>query len=628
MHGKVCALVVIMMVLVTNGCTSNKLPYHHESQQIDNLNELWTVNTIDRIHSSRGVDGGYSDFPPEKPTLYSTYYFLESLKLLDEDPKHKKATIGWLLSKEQEIFKQTNDTTMRDIYFLTMSLEFLDAKPINRSRLISKVMELQMPDGSFADRNGDKGTLLDTFRAVNILSSLGADMSDLPLTKEWLIGKSMKSEENNNLINSLSDMYMSISALELYGINISTSQEYGNRVDLIDGQKKDLEKQLGSLSENQVDLFALNLFTGLLVITDDITPKIRSDVGIYLNEKQLDDGGFNALLGEYGESHGTYLAIKIASNIGLKLNNNVCEFIYSHELSSGGFRPAYRLISSLGNTYTAVSSLKILGLEPFDKEKLIIYLENKWKKDPKRADHVYYLLMTYALINKTPPSEIQIKTWIKTEFEDCSTKPIEAIDLRELYYLTKVANILDVEFNDEETIVSKLQGIQNNDGGFGFENSDTYTTFLVVSILSGFDAHPLDKKGCISWIRGGQTNDGGFRFRSGYFSSSNNSDLYSTYLSVVSLENTSAEPEDTEGLLKWLSDCQDETGGFRLAPKYSNLDASPESLEEKLEYTGWGLIIWDIYDLDCCNYNQKNVTQGSNVPQEQVEPQKTPEGII
>ena len=604
MYRKVYALVVIMMVLITNGCISNKLPSHHESQQIDNLNELWTINTINRIDSSRGVDGGYSDFPPEKPTLYSTYYFLESLRLLNKDSKHKEATIDWLLSKEQEMFKQTDDPTMRDIYFLTMGLQILDAKPSNRSRLVSKVMELQMPDGSFADIKGDEGTLLDTFRAVNILNSLGVDLNDTPLTKEWLISKSMKAEENTNLIYSLSDMYMSISALELYGINISTSQEYRDRVDWINGQKKLLENQLSSLSENQVDLFTLNLFTGLLAMTDGITPKIRSDVGTYLKEKQLDDGGFNALSGEYGESHGTYLAIKIASNIELKLNKNVCKFIYDHELLSGGFRPAYRLISSRGNTYTAVASLKFLGSEPSDKEKLFRYLEDEWKEEPKRVDHVYYLLMTYALINQTPPSEIQTKTWIKTELEDCSTKPIEAIDLRELYYLTKVANILNVEFNDKGTLVSRLQSIQNDDGGFGFENSDTYTTFLVVSILSGFDAHPLDKKGCISWIRGGQTNDGGFIFRRGEYSS-NNSDLYSTYLSVVSLENINAEPEDNEWLLKWLSDCQDETGGFRLAPKYSNLDASPESLEEQLEYTGWGLMILNIYNLENCIYNQK-----------------------
>ncbi len=60
-----------------------------------------------------------------------------------------------------------------------------------------------------------------------------------------------------------------------------------------------------------------------------------------------------------------------------------------------------------------------------------------------------------------------------------------------------------------------------------------------------------------------------------------------------------------------MSDCQDETGGFRLAPKYSNLDASPESLEEQLEYTGWGLIILDAYDRKNCIYDQKDVTGGS-----------------
>ena len=572
------------------------MPSQHESQQIDDLNESWIINTNDRIDSSRGVDGGYGNFPPEKPTLYSTYYFLESLDILNEEPNNKQATIKWLLSEEQVMFEQTNDTTMRKIYFLTMSLDILDAKPSNRSRIISKVMELQMPDGSFADEKGDDGMLLDTFRAINILNTLGVDLNDIPSTKKWLINKSLNAKESDNLVQSLGELSMSMSSLDLYNSNNApTSKKSKEREEWTYTSRIFTNSQLNSLSENQLDLFKLNLFTEILATTDGITPEIMSDVGIYLKGNQLDDGGFNTFLDVYGESQGTYLAIKIASNCELKLNDGVHEFIHEHELPSGGFRPAYRLISSPENTYLAVSSLKILSAEPSHIENLTKYLETEWGKGHKRADQVYYLLMTYALINQSPQSEIQTKMWIKTELENFSTKPIESMDLREFYYLIKVANMLDVELNDKGTLVSRFQTIQNGDGGFGFKNSDTYSTFLVVNILSELDAHPLDESGCTSWIKEAQSNDGGFIFRRGEYSS-NNSDLYSTYLSTSSLENMNSRAKNPEGLFKWLRDCQDETGGFRLAPKYSKLDATPESLGRKIEYTGWGLAILDIYD--------------------------------
>lgn len=598
MYREVKILIFILVVLVVlSGCIY-KLP-SQESQQIKNLNESWTINTINRIHGSRGLDGGYSDFPPETPTLYSTYHFLKSLNLFNEEPKHKQATVDWLISKEQEMFKQDNhqNSTMRDIYFLTMSLDMLGTGPTNTSRLVSKVTELQMPDGSFTNKRGDEGTLLDTSRAIYILNSLGVDLNDIPLTKEWLISKWIETEENTDLISSLSDTYVLISTLELYGINISTLQGYGDRMEWLEEQKSILESSLNSLSKNQMDLFTLNSFTEMLVITDGVTPEIKSNVGAYLKEKQSSDGGFNALLDEYGESQGTRLAIKIASNIGLELNNNIYDFIYSHELSDGGFRPANRLLSSPENTYLAVLSLKFLGSEPSDKEKLLEYLEDEWEKDITRAKDAYYLLTTYKLLNQSFPDEKQAKIWVEKRFgEDYSTKPTESLDLGELYYLTKLTNILDLELDNKGTLIPKLQSIQNNNGGFGFENSDTYTTFLVVGILRELGAYPKDKEGCASWIKEGQIDDGGFIIRRGeYFA--NSSDLYSTYMSVVSLKDLDAKPEDVEGLLRWLKDCQDETGGFRLAPKYSDLEASPNSLEEKLEYTGWGLKVLDILDI-------------------------------
>lgn len=147
--------------------------------------------------------------------------------------------------------------------------------------------------------------------------------------------------------------------------------------------------------------------------------------------------------------------------------------------------------------------------------------------------------------------------------------------------------------DNKEVLISNIQSIQNDDGGFGFEKSDTYTTFLFVGILSALGNHPKDQDGCIFWIKQGQISDGGFIFRRDG-NPTNNSEMYSTYISVVSLYNMNAEPDDVEGLLKWLMDCKEATGGFRLAPQYSKLEASPGSLEAIPEYTGWGLITLDI----------------------------------
>lgn len=622
MSRKIYAPVIILMILIiTSGCIEGKhlsiegknssiggeYSPSQEPKQITNLNESWVTNTRNRMDDSQGIDGGYSDFPPQEPTLYSTYYFLESLKLLDKEPKYKQATIDWLLSQEQEMTRQDNNSNIDNIYFLTLSLDILKVKPANRSNLISKVMELQMSDGSFAQKKGDKGALLDTFRAITILHTLGVDLNQVPLTKTWLIEKWMEPDENENLMYSTSEVSLLISALKLYQVNVSSLQNQSPRMEKIKEQRNIIENQLKLLPDTQMDLLALSSFTDFLLINDSVSSDIRSNIETYLQKRQLEDGGFNTLSDKYGEPQGTYLALKIASNLGFDLNDNVSIFIYNYEPlnGSGGFRPAYRLISSSENTYLAVKSLKILGSEPSDKEKLLKYVDNNWQEESKKAKTAYYLLVVCNLLNQPYLTDTQFREWVKTSFDEFANQSSDSMDLEEVLYVTKVANLLGIELNNKDKLIAKLQSSQQEDGGFGFGASDLFMTFYVVNTLEELGSYPVDKKGCISWIQEGQITDGGFNLRRGPIHT-NSSDIYSTYISVVSLNALDAKPENSDKLLEWLKDCQDEHGGFKLAPKYANLNTSKSSFEARLEYTSWGLMIWSTLSDEQTSKNLQN----------------------
>ncbi len=591
--------------LIFTGFIFQKVSYNTESSFIEDTNESWSANTISRLESSQAVYGGYSDFPPEEPALYSTFYSLESLKLLDKEPQNKQATIDWLLSEEQ-ILKQNNSSNIRDIYFLTMSLDILGVKPANSSSLISKIMELQTPNGSFAEEKEDEGTLLDTFRAVTALHSLGVDLNQVPSTKEWLIEKWEENEENSNLRDSTTETSMLISMLELYKININ-SQNKSPRMEKLVEQKSIVEDQLESLPDAEMDLFTLSSFTDFLLINGNISSEIRSDIGTYLQSEQLQDGGFNLLLDNYGEQQGTYLALKTASKIGLNLNNNVSTFIYNYEPldGSGGFRPAYRLISSPENTYLAAKSLKILGSEPEDKEKIMRYVADEWQEGSRDAKNAYYLLMVYKLLNCSYPQDLQFEERIKKSLDQCANQSVESMDFETIYYLAKLANLLAIDFNNRDMLITKMQSIQQKDGGFGFEASDLFMTFYVVNILEELGSSPLNKQDCVSWIQKGQIDDGGFIIRRGSIRT-NSSDIYSTYMSVVSLNTLDAKPENSDKLLEWLRNCQYKYGGFKFAPEYADLDASADTFEASLEYTYYGLITWSILSEDQASLNLPN----------------------
>jgi hypothetical protein len=253
------------------------------------------------------------------------------------------------------------------------------------------------------------------------------------------------------------------------------------------------------------------------------------------------------------------------------------------------------LISSTENTYLAVQSLKILNQEIPNEDKLYIYLENQLRTNKKEPKSVYYSVATLKLLNQELANKNTLIKWIEPQMGDIANKPVEDIsadDIFNLMHLVKTANDLGMNINEKNIIIEKMQGFQQNDGGFGFDSSDIFMTYYIVAVLNELDADPLNKELCISWIKEGQTDDGGFIFRRGVVFT-NSSDIYSTYISLSCLNILKAEPKYPENLQRWLDDCKINSGGFAFTTSDSDLNSTFNPSEASLETTAWGLMAYN-----------------------------------
>ncbi len=581
------------MNIIISGCIST---YSRQNTQVQNIQDHeWVSNTSKLFAEARGIDGGYSDFPPQFFSFYSTYYFLSCLDILDKDMKYKDATIDLLLSKEQDLLK-SDDINLNDLYFLTLSLDLLETQPDNKSALISKVMNLKNSDGSFSEVKGSEGTLLDTYRALSVLKIAGADLDQIPDTKDWLIGKWKNTGESTQLLDITSEFNLLYYALDLYGVDIRTSKEYAQETNWILEQRYNIESQLESIPENEIDLITLDSFTEFLSITGGIRSDIKTTIESYLISKQLPSGGYNVFHEKYGESQGTYLALKMYSIIGADLNDNDVPFIYRHEVldGSGGFRSSYRLISSAENTYLAVQALKVLG-EDVPDEEVYDYLGTKLDSSYVNPKDVYFIVTTCQLLDKEIHVDKKLVEWIEDSIGDILNKENQDLeDIVNLMYLVETANYLDInlDFTNKDDFTKRIQYLQTEEGGFGFESPDIIMTYYIVMILSELGSEPLDKESCVSWLKDGQIEDGGFAMRRNGVTA-NGSDMYSTYISMSCLSVLESEPNNPEELLIWLDNCRVGAGGFSFTIDYALIDATMNSSEASLETTAWGLIAWN-----------------------------------
>ncbi len=548
--------------------------------------ESWKFQTISKISQVATADGGYAGFSPEAPELYSTFYFVQCQKKMHREDTPDEKTAKWLSSVEHNLLEQPGNHSLKEFYYYILSAKELQVPYQNRALLINDVLAFQSADGSFFDSPGTQGTILDTYRGIDALDQLGYPPASLPETKTWLLMTWTKNTSESEGYLLVSDTALLITALEKYDVTSRDLATLGTRI----GHTRNSPVFLNAVPRtvhDKIDLFTLNNVLQLQSYLGMIDKATRTNVKEYLTSVSLPDGGYNALGLNYSEPQGTYLALDTASIAGISLDEDAVNgFISRHKSQYGGFYPAYMLQSTPMDTYFAVRALHLLDEEPKDPIQLRQYLDAASHMNLSAADR-YYVDRTYRELGLSPPDDPQVQQYYLKQLTLISGMPAQSVDLQELSQLIQVVNGTPIPAPLTFAIGEKIHNLQNPDGGFGSDGSDTRDTFYSLAILESLGQSPREIQKCISWIEQGRSKNGGYVFRHGS-NSTGFSYVIPTYYSVMSLEmlhNTTMDRPTQEMLVQ----CRSPDGGLRYAADTRNGSINRETFDASLEYTVFGL---------------------------------------
>ncbi|VVB56116.1 Prenyltransferase and squalene oxidase repeat protein [uncultured archaeon] len=546
------------------------------------------------IEKSEVPSGGYVGIPLREPTLYSTYYFLEISKILGVKYENKEKTLEWLHDMERQNFQTpSNDNIyIRDIYFGVFSLKNLDESPNNPTELKEQIDKFQLSDGSYCyslSKDGlncqeNTSQILATSYALSILDSIGYVPDNVSKTKNWLISQWIEDNTFQDY-KSYPSIEKIISCLKIFGVNISELPKYDVRKAWLIDQNNIIESKLLG---DSVDLFTLNSYYYLSNEFNITDQNFKSELYKYLINKQLLDGGYNAINGNYSESKGTFLALTILKDFNLPSveHDSIIDFVKFHRASSGGFYPEYQSIPNIEDTYYALSELEIFNVKPHYIENLTDFIKYQaalinQSNNKNKLQNLFYINEISKMVSNSNLDNDIINYNLNMFFLNQNySKQSDLKDIESLYYAVKLSKNYSHKINKTE-IYSYIMEIQNSDGSFGIENlSRTDTTFYAISILDDLGINLTNKKEIIRWVKEGQNVNGGFEFRNGNFTS-NSSDLYSTYLSITTLTLLDENPQEIRGLCNWIRELEHPDGGFVLS-----LDDSQKK-SPKIKYTYW-----------------------------------------
>lgn len=581
-----------------------------EENEISGYDKNIYSKSLKIIEMSENPSGGYASIPLREPSLYSTYYFLEISKILGIKYENKEKTLEWLREMEINNFQTpSNDNIyIRDIYFGVLSLKNLDESPNNPTGLKEQIDKFQLSDGSYCysfSKDGlncqeNTSRILATSYALSTLDSMGYIHGNVSETENWLISQWIEDNTFQDY-RSYSTIEKMISSLKILGVNISELPKYDVRKAWLIDQKDIIESKLLG---DSVDLFTLRAYYYLSNEFNAIDQKFNSELHEYLINKQLLDGGYNAINGNYSESKGTFLALTILKDFNLLSieRNPVIDFVKFHRASFGGFYPGYQSTPNIEDTYYALSVLEIFDSKPHHVENFTYSIKYQaalinQSKNKNKLQNLFYLHEISNVINKSDLDDEIINYNLDVFFLNYNySKQSDLKYIEDLYYAVKLSKNQPNKINKNK-IYSYIMKMQNSNGGFGMENfSRTDTTFYAVSILNDLDINLINKKETIRWVKEGQNVDGGFEFRNGVFTS-NSSDLYSTYLSITTLTLLDEDLQEIKDLCNWMLELEHPDGGFVI----SSDDYQKKS--PKIKYTYWAFEILSSFEgNDKCGY--------------------------
>ena len=552
--------------------------------------ESWNKKTVEKIGHSRAPEGGYADFAPDDPDLYSTYYFSLALKNEHIDLMQKEQTHRWLYSREQEFLANHSEVSLKDLYYLTGCMKNYDISPENRSGITSLVEQFRKPDGSYADRPGFNGSTLDTSRALEILDFVGNNTVTANATRGWLVQQWKSDQVSTDEDYLLAETQVLLPAFHLADIDPDESRNDRSQKSVEERYAGGWKSWLEDLPGKKIDLFTLKALETEIRASGTLTPDLSRKIQDYVYSQELPDGGYNAILGNYGESQGTYLATELLSDIGCPVHNKTIDFIRRHESRYGGFRPAFKITPSPKDTWFAIQALT--RLDPHNPAIPAVkpWLDTQMGNPRLSPEDQYYVVMTYGELGVSVPDAASLRNALEQQITTVSGSSYEPGDVEQIFYLLKMAKVVDLTLDSaqKDRLIRKIKELQNADGCYGREGSDLASTYYALGSLDALLATPSNPDACAAWIEQGYAGDGGYRYRNGNLST-NFSYISPTYMSVSSLNYLHWYPKTAEITLRWINSSRYPDGGIQLMPEQPETEVNDATFRENLEYTVMGL---------------------------------------
>jgi len=289
------------------------------------------------------------------------------------------------------------------------------------------------------------------------------------------------------------------------------------------------------------------------------TPDPR-DIVKYVTSKQGIDGGYLSYqyMGIFESSvEDTYYALTTLKLLGVNPPNisKTLDFLRKAQSSDGGY-------SSLRVAFFATRALTAFHEKPRDINGSISYLKNSLKLMLNREYDLFQQLIGF-----------ERKGYITREAEENVLKSMDLYNLYiieiptllcNIHMITSALNLLGYQLSEleRENIIKLVLKFKNEDGGFGLNASYIDETFHALSILIDLK-NPLDDlnlKDTIEWVYNCENRSGGFKVKPDVPYSYS---LEYTYYGLQAMDLLNVEPLFPNTHVDFIYSCYNTNGGFR-----------------------------------------------------------------
>ncbi|MBR9675433.1 terpene cyclase/mutase family protein [Candidatus Woesearchaeota archaeon] len=515
---------------------------------------------------------------------------------------HPEVSFRFLQSSQNIEDNKFND--LQDIYFyLSIYNQAEKMNEIdNKTFFIETIQNFQNPDGGFGDWLNDRSKAGSTRLALMSLEILDASPVNKTSLKNFLYELQVLNLTYGNygFKSSLKDTDADLSSTYdvIYSLNI-LNFDIPNKQGVIAYLKdhQNFDGGFGLQTNRKSDIFWTSTLTHTrrgLEALDIIgeSPDFMDKSISFIHSLQSVDGGYSNEKGSSPKVTSTYNAISSLQILGQKPNNvgGIENFIKNNQEQNGGF-VEYSLDNKEGihTAFYAMSALNKIN-KRYDGGKIIGFLESflnnrldggfpNYPGLESTLKSTFNSVSSLNLIGKKPLNSTLTINFVEGfKNSDGGYGQNSESNVESTYRSILALNVLGATITEKDKTIQYLKDMQNNDGGFGFgENlvSRVSYTYRAIRALYLLGSKPQNVDGAISFLKSAQNIDGGFSNNIGDKTSA----LGSTYRAIRALHLLGSVPKDKVKAKDFIMGCKNSDGGFKISPMSL---VSPQNLSKSV----------------------------------------------